>query len=483
MILNAAPCYKAVLTRDARFDGRFFVAVKTTRIYCRPICRVKPPLEKNCRFYSLAAAAEVAGFRPCKRCRPELAPGNSAMEVTSQLARSTADFIGQGFLADHSLAELAGELGVTDRQMRRVFQEEFGVSPVEFWQTQRLLLAKQLLTDSQMPVTAVALASGFKSLRRFNVALKERYRMTPTELRRDHGKNGAAHPDEFSFRLGYRQPFDWSQLLRFLAARAIPQVEHVGDGTYSRTVRLRRADREYTGVLHARHDDAARVVIVRMSEALLPICAVVLARVRRLFDLCANPLAINAVLGPLAAPAPGLRVPGSFDGFEMAVRAILGQQVSVAAARTLAGRIVQRFGTPVQSEEPALTHLFPVPARLVRATVSEIASLGITGRRAETLRTLGSAMAGGELKLEPGARVESTLAQLRQIPGIGEWTAQYLAMRGLSWPDAFPHTDLGVQKALGEKNAQRVLEHAEPWRPWRAYAVLHLWSQLEKQAL
>jgi len=330
---------------------------------------------------------------------------------------------------------------------------------------------------------SVALASGFKSLRRFNVALKERYRLTPTELRRHHRQNDAAAApgDEFSFRLGYRKPLDWDELLRFLGGRAIPQVEQVGEGTYARTVCVVRAGKEYTGVLHVRHDATARVVIVRLSETLLPVCAAVLDRVKRLFDLGADPLAINAVLGTLAAASPGLRVPGSFNGFEMAVRAILGQQISVAAARTLAGRIVQRFGRPIKSDEAALSHLFPEPARLARATVSEIAALGIIGRRAETLIALARAMASGELRLEPGARVEGTLAQLRKIPGIGEWTAQYMAMRGLSWPDAFPHRDLGIQKALGEKNAKKILTHAEQWRPWRAYAVLHLWAQLGKQ--
>jgi AraC family transcriptional regulator of adaptative response / DNA-3-methyladenine glycosylase II len=477
VILNPDQCYQSVLTRDARFDGRFFIAVKTTRIYCRPICRVKPPLRKNCSFYSHAAEAEVAGYRPCKRCRPELAPGTSPMEVSSRLARSAAAYIGQDFLAEHSLEDLAERLGVTDRQMRRVFQDEFGVSPVEYWQTQRLLLAKQLLTDSRLSVTAVAMASGFRSLRRFNVALKERYRMTPTELRKRQKKSALENSSEFSFHLSYRPPFDWEQLLGFLSRRAIPGVEAVQDGAYFRTVYIHRQNREYTGFLEVRHEAERQMISVRLSDTLVPVCAVVLERIKRLFDLQADPMAINAVLGSLAQARPGLRVPGSFDSFEMAVRAILGQQVSVAGARTIAGRLVARFGTSIRVPAASLGYLFPKPERIARAPISEICELGITGRRAETLITLARMMSVGELRLETGSRLEGTLKQLHQIPGIGEWTAQYIALRALSWPDAFPHTDLVLRKALGENNPKKILAMTEQWRPWRAYAALHLWAR------
>ena len=481
MILNADQCYQAVLTRDARFDGRFFVAVKTTRIYCRPICRVKTPFRKNCTFYGHAAEAEVAGYRPCKRCRPELAPGNSAMEASSQLARSAAACINQDFLADHSLEDLAGKLGVTDRQMRRVFRDEFGVSPVEYWQTQRLLLAKQLLTDSRLSVTSVALASGFQSVRRFNVALKERYRLTPTELRRQPGRQIPENSSEFSFRLAYRPPLAWEPLLDFLSRRAIPQVEAVQEGTYLRTIRLNRQNREHSGFLEVKHEPDERMISVRLSDTLVPVCATVLERVRRLFDLQADPATIDAALGPLAQGRPGLRVPGSFDGFELAVRAILGQQVSVAGAGTLAGRLVMRFGTPLKTSIVALSFLFPKASQIANASTKEIERLGITGRRAETLVALAQAVHQGDLSLEPGNRVEGTLRQLRNIPGIGEWTAQYVAMRALSWPDAFPHTDLGIRKALGGNSPKQILALAEKWRPWRAYAALHLWSAVSKK--
>ncbi len=481
MDLNANQCYQAVLTRDARFDGRFFVAVKTTRIYCRPICRVKTPMRKNCHFFSYAAGAEAAGYRPCKRCRPELAPGSSLMEVSSQLARATAHHIGQDFLTDHSLADLAGKLGITDRQMRRVFHEEFGVSPVEFWQTQRLLLAKQLLTDSRMPVTAVALASGFQSLRRFNALLKQRYRLTPTELRKAQKKEAARNFSEFSFRLSYRPPLDWERMLAFLSLRAIPQVEAVEGGIYLRAVQVRRLERTFAGYIQVSRDAEKNMLAVRLSDALLPVCALVLERIKRLFDLHADPVAIDETLGALTGPRRGLRVPGSFDTFEMAVRAILGQQITVAGARTLAGRLVMRFGAPLETPHPALTHLFPTPRRIALATVDEIGKLGITGKRSNTLIALARAITAGDLVLEPGGRIEETLARLRAIPGIGEWTAQYIAMRALSWPDAFPHTDLGIRRALGENNPKKILEMAEKWRPWRAYAALHLWSNLETQ--
>lgn len=422
----------------------------------------------------------MAGYRPCKRCRPELAPGSSIMEVSSQLARAAANYINQDFLADHSLAELAGRLGVTDRQMRRVFHDEFGVSPVEYWQTKRLLLAKQLLTDSRLSVTSVAMASGFQSLRRFNVSLKERYRMTPTEFRKGQKKQPMENPTGFLCRLAYRPPLDWEHLLGFLARRAIPQVEVVQDGAYFRTVQIARQNCEYSGFVEVRHEADRQMISVRLSDALVPVCAVVLERIKRLFDLHADPTTINMVLGSLAQERPGLRVPGSFDSFEMSVRAILGQQVSVAAARTLAGRLVTRFGTPLDVGVAPLGYLFPRPARIARATVKEIGQLGITGRRAETIIALARAIDSGDLRLEPGSRLEGTLRQLRKMPGIGEWTAQYIAMRALSWPDAFPHTDLGLCKALGEKNSKKILEMTEKWRPWRAYAALHLWCSLEK---
>ncbi|HEX4644847.1 MAG TPA: AlkA N-terminal domain-containing protein [Verrucomicrobiae bacterium] len=367
MILNADQCYQAVLTRDGRFDGRFFVAVRSTRIYCRPICRVKTPLRKNCSFFAHAAEAEVAGYRPCKRCRPELAPGASMMEVRSELARATLSYISQDFLAEESLEGLAAKLGITDRHMRKVFQDAFGVSPVEYWQTQRLLLAKQLLTDTRLPVTSVAMASGFKSLRRFNVALKERYRMTPTELRKLN--NAADNSAGFTFRLAYRPPFDWEQILSFLSGRVTPGVEAIQDGTYYRTIRASRHKKEFAGFMEVRHRAEEKMISVRLSDDLASVCGVILDRVKRLFDLQADPIPINAVLGKLAKARPGLRVPGCFNGFELAVRAILGQQISVTGASTLAGRFAARFGTPISTPVSSLKYIFPRRRGLQRPTL------------------------------------------------------------------------------------------------------------------
>lgn len=399
------------------------------------------------------------------------------MEASSQLARNTAFHICGDFLAEHSLSELADKLGVTDRQMRRVFHDKFGVSPVEFWQTHRLLLAKQLLTDSAMPVSSIALASGFQSLRRFNALMKARYRMPPTELRRRQTKPATASP--FSFRLSYRPPLNWERLIGFLAQRAVPQVEEVRDGAYFRTVRVKRQDREFAGHIQVGHLAGEHMLSVRLSDALLPASAFVLERVKRLFDLQADPAAIKAALGPIAKQHNGLRVPGGFDGFEVAVRAILGQQISVAAARTLAGRLALRFGTLLLVPELSLKRTFPSPQRIAQATVGEMTALGITKQRAGTLISLAQAVANGRVLLEPGRHVEETQEQLRNIPGIGEWTAQYIAMRALAWPDGFPHTDLGIQKALGGTDPRRVLKIAEKWRPWRAYAAMHLWAALE----
>jgi AraC family transcriptional regulator, regulatory protein of adaptative response / DNA-3-methyladenine glycosylase II len=410
---------------------------------------------------------------------PELAPGSSLMEVSSELARATLSHIAQDFLAENSLEDLAHKLGVTDRHIRKVFRDEFGVSPVEYLQTQRLLLAKQLLTDTRLPIISVAMASGFKSLRRFNFALKERYRMTPTEFRKT--RNGAEKSSGASFRLAYRPPFDWERLLGFLSRRAIPGVEAIENGVYFRTVRVNRQKREFAGFIAVGHDREAGMISVRLSDELVPVCAVILDRVRRFFDLRADPGAINAALGRLAEARPGLRVPGCFDGYEMAIRAILGQQVSVAGASTLAGRFVARFGTPIAVPASKLSHLFPLPSRMGGVSAGEISRLGITGQRAQTIVAVTQAINTGDLVLEPGHGVEETLRKLRLIPGVGEWTAEYLAMRALSWPDAFPHADLGIAKALGETNPKRILEMTEKWRPWRAYAALHLWSSLENK--
>ncbi|MFL6651907.1 MAG: DNA-3-methyladenine glycosylase 2 [Sulfurifustaceae bacterium] len=477
MQLDPDTCYRALRARDVRFDGRFYVAVSSTRIYCRPICTVKPPKRENCTFFPSAAAAEDAGYRPCLRCRPELAPGNASVDAVRRMAQAAARLIEDGTVNGHGTQHIARRLGVTDRHMRRVFQTEFGVSPIAFAQTQRLLLAKRLLTDTRLPVTEIAYASGFGSARRLNALFKTRYRLNPTALRKAAGAPAPA--DALHFDLGYRPPYDWDALLAFLGARAIAGVEAIEDRAYRRTVRIVADKREYRGwieVSPAKRKTALRVAVsTSLAKAIPP----VLARVKDLMDLSCHPDDVARALGSLAARNPGLRVPGAFDGFETAVRAILGQQITVAAARTLAGRFAATFGETIETPFASLTTLFPSPSEVAEQRHRRVVACAVTSARARSLLALAKALDRGELSLAPGADIDATLEKLRALPGIGEWTAQYIAMRALAWPDAFPHTDYGVMKALGETNPKRVLEAAEAWRPWRAYAVMHLWQSLK----
>jgi AraC family transcriptional regulator of adaptative response / DNA-3-methyladenine glycosylase II len=471
MNLNTNTCYQALLTHDVRFDGVFFVGVSTTGIYCRTVCTAKTPRRENCAFYPSAAAAERAGFRPCLRCRPELAPGNARIDAVSRLAADAAGRIEDGALTEMNVAELAAQMRVSDRHLRRVIEREFGVSPVELAQTQRLLLAKRLLTDTDLPITEIAFASGFSSLRRFNALFKARYRRRPTDLRR-----AAAVPQEtLVCEVAYRPPLDWRALVSFLVGRASSGVEAVEGDRYLRTVAL-DGRRGWIAVTPAKERPALRV---ELSASLAPALLPTLARVKRLFDLAAHPQQIAAHLGELAAALPGLRVPGAFDGFETAVRTILGQQISVRAATTLAGRFVRAFGEPIDTPFAGLAYLPATAERVARADSQELISLGIIAARANSILALARALTEGKIVLDPRADVERTMARLKEIPGVGEWTAQVIAMRALSWPDAFPHTDLGIYKALGETNPRRVLQIAEAWRPWRAYATLHLWKSLE----
>jgi AraC family transcriptional regulator of adaptative response / DNA-3-methyladenine glycosylase II len=478
MLLDADQCYRALRSHDTRFDGRFFVGVGTTRIYCRPVCTAKTPLRRNCRFFPSAAAAESEGFRPCLRCRPELAPGYAVVDANRRLAQAAAGLMEDGRLADASLAQLAATLRVTDRHLRRVFQQEFGVSPVDYAQTQRLLLAKRLLTDTQLPIIDVAMASGFASLRRFNALFRARYRMTPGELRRT---SAARAPGELAFEIAYRPPYDWAAISAFLEQRAIAGVECVDARGYHRTVRVERAGKWLSGWISVAPSRKRAALRVSVSPSLAGALPPVLARVKQLFDVACRPDEIAQALGELAAKHPGLRLPGAIDGFEVAVRAILGQQVTVKAAATLARRFVHAFGDPVAAPDPRLKHLFPLPATIAALDPSLIAAQGIVSARARAVVALAQALESGELRLDPAADVHETIAVLEGLPGVGPWTAQYIAMRALAWPDAFPHPDVAVLNALGERSRPRqALAAAERWRPWRAYAVLHLWKSLEK---
>jgi AraC family transcriptional regulator, regulatory protein of adaptative response / DNA-3-methyladenine glycosylase II len=478
MMLDSQRCYQALKAHDARFDGRFFVGVSSTHIYCRPVCTVKTPKRENCRFFPSAAAAESAGFRPCLRCRPELAPGNAAIDAGARLAQSAAGLIEDGLLNESGIEALATRLGVTDRHLRRVFQSEFGVSPVEFAQTQRLLLAKRLLTDTGLPVTEVALASGFGSLRRFNALFRSRYRLSPSALRQ--AVDGGQPVDLLFFQLGYRPPLDWEALLSFLGTRAIDGVESIDGDRYARSVRIEQAGKTHAGWVAVRPAKGKAALHVSLSASLARAIPITLARVKRLFDLACNPAEIATALGPLAQGRPGLRLPGAFDGFELAVRAILGQQITVKAARTMAGRFAVAFGEPIETPVLALRRLFPSAERIADLKGADIAATGVVMARSNAIIALARAVSEGRVRLEPGADVEQTLDRLRSVPGIGEWTAQYIAMRALAWPDAFPHTDYGVLKALGETHGGKALERAAGWQPWRAYAVMHLWKSLEQ---
>jgi AraC family transcriptional regulator of adaptative response / DNA-3-methyladenine glycosylase II len=483
MLLDSDQCYRALVSHDARFDGRFFVGVETTGIYCRPVCTARTPLRHNCSFFPSAAAAEAKGYRPCLRCRPELAPGYAAVDANRRLAQSAARLIEDGRLQDASLADIAGELRVTDRHLRRVFQQEFGVAPVEYAQTQRLLLAKRLLTDTDMAVLDVAMASGFASLRRFNDLFRTRYRMTPGELRRARARRTPV--EKLAFDLAYRPPYDWAWMLAFLQKRAIAGVESIDARRYRRTLRLGPGPSPHGGrgdaagwieVSPSSRKAALRVVA---SASLATAIPAVLARVKSLFDLACRPDEIAAALGPLAAANPGIRLPGAMDGFEVAVRGILGQQVTVKAATTIAGRFARAFGEPLATPHPGLDTLFPTAERIASLSEGEVARHGIIASRARAIIALARAVREGSLRLDPSADVDSTLAALNALPGVGPWTAHYVAMRALAWPDAFPHPDVAALKAMRLTGA-RALEAAERWRPWRGYALMHLWKSLEE---
>jgi AraC family transcriptional regulator, regulatory protein of adaptative response / DNA-3-methyladenine glycosylase II len=481
MDLDSESCYRALAARDSRFDGVFFVGVTTTGIYCRPVCPARTPGRDRCRFFPSAAATEQAGFRPCLRCRPELAPGHAPVDATRHLAYAVAARIEAGALNEGGdLEALAAEFGRSSRQLRRAVRNELGVSPVELAQTHRLLLAKQLLTETRLPVIQVALASGFASVRRFNALFRSHYRLTPSRLRRTNGP--ISGEESVRLRLSYRPPLAWPEMLHFLADRALPGVESVTGRCYLRTVGLGK----HLGWLRVEPVQGRDALAVELSLSLVPVLPALLARLRNLFDLNGRPdvivshLGDDARIGPAVRRCPGLRVPGAFHGFELAVRAVLGQQVSVRAATTVAGRLAAKFGQPIETPFPGLNRLSPAPERLARANLGELTALGLPGKRAETVRALAHAVAAGQLPLDPGPAPGDTVERLLQLPGVGEWTAQYIVMRAARWPDAFPHGDLGLRKGLGEMSAGQVLRAADAWRPWRAYAAMYVWQTLSQ---
>ena len=486
MDMDRTACYRAISTRDARFDGRLFVGVKTTGIYCRPICPARTPKFENVSFYPAAAAAQEAGFRPCLRCRPEVSPELAFWRGTSNTVSRALALIESGGLDGDDVEGLANRLGVGARQLRRLFAQHVGASPVTVAQTRRVLLAKQLIHDSALPMAEVALASGFNSVRRFNETFRDLFGRPPATLRRGRDK-AKREAGALSVRLAYRPPYDWDAMFSFLAARAIPGVETVSGNIYRRTIEIG----DNAGTISVKPADKNRVdVQVRFPDmAALP---QIIARVRRVFDLSADPdtigahLSLDPVLAPLVAARPGLRVPGAWDGFELAVRAIFGQQITVPAATRLLGKLVQAFGDPLPAamkESEGLSHLFPSTLRIA---CENLATLGMPGARAKAVTSLAQAIAADPLIFSRGANLEDAIVKLRSLPGIGEWTAQYIAMRELREPDAFPAADVGLLRAMMDADGRRpspaeLLSRAEPWRPWRAYAALHLWAAGARQ--
>ena len=479
MELDADACYRALSTRDRRFDGRFFTGVRSTGIYCRPICPAPRPRRENCVFLACAAAAETAGFRPCLRCRPEASPGTPAWLGTSATVSRALRLIGDGALDEDGVPELAARLGIGERHLRRLFLAHLGATPLAVASTRRVFFARRLLDETRLPIAQVALASGFTSVRRFNEAMRAAFRATPSALRR--ASSAASAGSDLTLRLPYRPPLPWASLLGFLAPRCTPGVEEVVGDAYRRSFELAGAQgavevRPVAGRDHllARIRLAGPAPLIRIAE-----------RLRSLFDLGADPAAIEPALRSdprLArhlAAHPGVRVPGSFDGFELAVRVILGQQVSVAAATRLAGRLAEQYGTPLRVAawpDSSLCRVFPAPAALQGV---DARSARLPRTRAAAIQALARAVDGGELALDGSRDLETSVRALAALPGIGEWTAQVVAMRALREPDAFPAGDLGLRRALGPAGRlatpARVRELSLPWRPWRAYAAALLW--------
>ena len=489
MHLDRIACYRAVRARDRRFDGRIFTAVRTTGIYCRPICPARTPKLENVTFYPTASAAQAAGYRPCLRCRPESAPDLAAWRGPSAVvARALALIDGGDLGADgKSIGALADRLRIGERQLRRLFREHLGASPISIAQTRRVLFAKQLIHETSMSMIDVALAAGFGSVRRFNDSFVRLYGRPPSALR---GSRAAALPPEggespILLRLSYGPPYDWPAIVEFLAARAIPGIEVVEPGCYRRTVSL--AGRQGSvEIAPAPGRDALTATIRFPDVRALP---VIVGRIRRVFDLGADVASIGAqlgadpLLGPLIRDRPGIRVPGAWDGFELAIRAILGQQVTVAAARRLAGRLVATLGEPFDASGPGLaglTMVFPSPDR-VASSAAEIAALGMPRSRATAIAAMAAATVSDPGLFDRDRGLDAAVEQLRELPGVGEWTAQYVALRALHDPDAFPASDVGLLRAATGPNGVRptpavLLARAEGWRPWRAYAAQLLWT-------
>jgi AraC family transcriptional regulator, regulatory protein of adaptative response / DNA-3-methyladenine glycosylase II len=483
MHLDREACYRALLTRDARFDGQFFIAVRTTGIYCRPICPARAPKLEHIEFMPSAAAAQAAGYRPCLRCRPETSPQLAAWHGTYSTVSRAMALIAAGALNGDAVDDLAGRLGIGERQLRRLFRKHLGASPNVVAQTRRVLFAKQLISDTTLSMTEVALAAGFGSVRRFNDTFQKLYGRPPRSLRRDGAVVTIGSAVDLT--LTFKPPYDWAAIIGFLATRAIPGVENVRGDEYARTIHVSGA----TGTIVVRPAIRQNALSASIRFPVVAALPAIVERIRHLFDLGADPAVIGAhlsedpALAKLVEARPGLRVPGAWDGFELAVRGILGQQISVGAARGLAGKLVAAFGTKLPAtDEPAiaeLTHAFPSPNQIACAD-NLAATLGMPRQRAAAISTLAEAALADPRLFEPGQGLDESITRLRSLAGIGEWTAQYIAMRALGEPDAFPTGDIGLLRAMatesGRPTPAQLQAHAARWRPWRSYAALHLWA-------
>jgi AraC family transcriptional regulator, regulatory protein of adaptative response / DNA-3-methyladenine glycosylase II len=481
--LNRDACYRAIQTRDARFDGRFYTAVVTTGIYCRPICPARPPKIENCIFLPSAAAAHQMGFRPCLRCRPEVAPGVAGWRGTANTVSRALHLIVEGALDDASVDDLAERLGVGSRHLRRLFDRYLGATPISVAQAHRILFAKKLIGETRLSMTQIALAAGFGSIRRFNDTFHKTYARTPSMLR-TRSRVVADDAVGVTLKLPFTGPYDWPAMIGFLAARAIPGVERVQDSRYCRTFALDSA----RGCIEVRPIPGESHLLVTIRTSNVAALATIVGRVRRLFDLDADIVTIDAHLArdPLLArkvrERPGIRVPGAWDNFELAVRAVLGQQVTVSAATTFAGRLATAYGTELAAADEIIpagpTRIFPTPAAMAQA---DLTSVGLTRARAATSQGLSKAMTADSSLLRAYETLDETVEKLSRLPGIGPWTAQYIAMRALREPDAFPASDLGLLRAMqtsrGRPTPAKLTATANAWRPWRAYAALRLWTQ------
>lgn len=485
---NREICYRALESRDARFDGLIYVGVQSTGIYCRPVCPARTPHFSNCLFFASAAAAQDAGFRPCLRCRPESAPHLASWHGTSNTVSRALAMIEEGALDGDaaSVEKLADRLGVGERHLRRLFLQHLGASPVSVAQTRRVLFAKQLIHETRMPMAAIALAAGFGSVRRFNETFQTLFHRPPRALR---NKDAVTMENGVTLRLRYRPPYDWDSILSFLQARAIPGVEVVENGHYLRTIALNG----FTGTIDVFHQPKRESLSAQIRFPNVQSLPAIIARIRRQFDLGAdietinNHLSKDPLLSPFVAQHPGLRAPGGWDGFESAIRAILGQQISVIAARRLARQLVAAYGKPLpktQTWHPGMTRLFPTASQLASA---ESITLGMPSARLAALRSLAMAAVADPNVFCATDNIDTTINRLKAIRGIGEWTAQYIALRAAREMDAFPATDAGLRRgtaiANGEKTTSKsLLDRAEKWRPWRAYAAQHLWAADAKTA-